>query len=89
MTANTGPGQTRRSDSTNTVRTATNRVTANGECVGCAVWAKENVPREATAATRAHPMSKAQERVGRVPGFSTGVQKDILVSSQLSGVSAV
>ena len=37
---------------------------------------------DATAVSRVHPMSKTQERGGRVPGFSTGVQKDILVSSQ-------
>ena len=33
-------------------------------------------------AVRHHSMSKARERGGRVPGFSTGVQTDILVSSQ-------
>ena len=31
-------------------------------------------------AVRHHSMSKARERGGRVPGFSTGVQTDILVS---------
>src|SRR5579863_156228 len=89
MTPNTGPGQTRRSDSTRTVRTATTRLTASAVCAGFAVWAKENSPNDATAASRAQPMSKAQERSGRVPGFSTGVQKDIFVSSQLLGVLAV
>ena len=33
------------------------------------------------AALAAHPTSKTQERGGRVPGFSIGVQKDMLVSS--------
>jgi hypothetical protein len=35
---------------------------------------------DAKAASRAHPTSKTQERGGRVPRFSIGVQKDILVS---------
>src|ERR1017187_8956883 len=30
----------------------------------------------------AHPMSKTQERSSRVPGFSTGFQKDTPLSSQ-------
>ena len=81
-TPNTGPGQTRRSDSTRTVRTATARPTVSGRCAGCAVWANEKVKKEAAAASKAHPRSKTQERGGRVPGFSTGVQKDIFVSSQ-------
>ena len=37
---------------------------------------------DVTAASRAHPMSKARGRGGRVPGFSVGVRKDMLVSSQ-------
>jgi hypothetical protein len=38
-------------------------------------------------AVRHHSMSKARERGGRVPGFSTGVQTDTLVSSQPSAYS--
>jgi hypothetical protein len=41
------------------------------------------------AASRATPMSKTHERGGRVRGFSTGVQKDILVSLPPSGWSGV
>jgi hypothetical protein len=82
VTPNTGPGQTRRSDSTRAVRTATTRLTASGGCAGCAVWAKEKLPNDARPASRAHPMPKTRERGGRVPGFSTGVQKDVGVSSQ-------
>ncbi len=40
------------------------------------------LPNDLRAASRAHPTSKTQERGGRVPGFSTGVQKDVGVSSQ-------
>jgi hypothetical protein len=39
------------------------------------------LPNEADAASRVQAMSKTRERGGRVPGFSTGVRKDILVSS--------
>src|ERR1035438_7600673 len=53
-------------------------MTASAGSAGCAAWAKEKLPKEARAANKAHPMSKIQERGGRVPGFSTGVQKDIL-----------
>ena len=58
VTPNTGPGQTRRSGSTWAVRTATTTLTASGGCAGCGVWAKENIPKEARPANRAHPMSK-------------------------------
>jgi hypothetical protein len=81
VTPNTGPGQTRRSDSTRAVRTATTRLTASGGCAGCAVWAKEKLPNDARPASGAHPMPKTRERGGRVPGFLTGVQKDVGVSS--------
>ena len=88
MTANTGPDQTQRSGSTGAVRTATTRLTASGGIAGCAAWAKEKLPKEARPASRAHPMSKTRERGGRVLGFSTGVQKDIRVSSQPFRVQA-
>src|SRR5580704_17115010 len=85
VTANTGPGQTRRSDSTRAVRTATTRLTASVGSSGCAAWAKEKLPNDVAAASTAQPTSKTQERNGRVPGFSTGVQKDIPYPRSLSG----
>jgi hypothetical protein len=42
---------------------------------------ERKLPNDAIAANRTHPTSKTQERGGSLPGFSIGVQKDILVAS--------
>ena len=84
---NLGPGrQIDSQDSPNGRRGPGLNVRRLGELVdlifGIGLGAAEHLEQDildATAASRAHPMSKAQERGGRVPGFSTGVQKDILV----------
>ena len=64
VTPNTGPGQTRRSDSTRAVRTATTRLTASGGCAGCAVWAKES--------SRTTPGRPAGHTRCRRPGNAAG-----------------
>jgi len=82
VTPNTGPGQTRRSGSTWAVRTATTTLTASGGARDAASGQRKTSRRRPGRRTGRIRCRRTRERGGRVPGFSTGVQKDILVSSR-------
>src|SRR5580693_1760315 len=75
---NTGPGQTRRSGSAAAITTATSKLAAGDSAAGCAVWPNEKYARDAAPAKMAQPMSKAQERSGRVPGPRLAARKTLL-----------